>query len=65
MRGVSPLVGLRVGTFTVGHASLNAASSKMVKHEKACCDNLHAFIPFVCDTFNFLPIEVVDLLRRV
>jgi hypothetical protein len=39
--GVSPLVGLWVGDFTVGRASLKATSSKMVKHEKACSDNQH------------------------
>jgi len=55
LHGVSPLVGLRVETFTVGLASLNAASNKMAKHEKASCDNLHVFIPFAFDIFDFLP----------
>ncbi|MCI09972.1 auxilin-like protein, partial [Trifolium medium] len=45
--GVSPLVGLRDETFTVGlQVALKVASSKAVKHEKACSDNQHAFIPF-------------------
>ncbi|MCI18301.1 auxilin-like protein, partial [Trifolium medium] len=36
---VSSLVGLGVGDFTVGRATLKAASSKIAKHEKACSDN--------------------------
>ena len=62
---VSPLVGLGVGTFTVGHVALKAASSKVVKHEKTCSDNQHVFIPFIFDTFSFVAEEVVDLLHRV
>jgi len=54
LTGVSPLVGLGVGPFTVGHAALKVASSKVAKHEKACSDNQHAFIRFVFDTFGFL-----------
>jgi hypothetical protein len=34
LTGVSPLVGLRAWTFTVGQADLKAASSKVAKHEK-------------------------------
>ncbi|KAK2443432.1 hypothetical protein QL285_014539 [Trifolium repens] len=63
--GVSPLVGLGVGDFTVGRAALKATSSKMAKHEQACCDNQHVFIPFAFDTFGFLAPEAVDLLKRV
>jgi len=37
----------------------------VVKHEKTCFDNQHAFIPFAFDTFGFLAPEVVDLLHRV
>jgi len=62
---VSPHVGLEVRAFTVGQAALKAASSKVAKHEKACSDNQHAFIPFVFDTFSFLAPEVVDLLHIV
>ena len=62
---VSPLVGLGVGPFTVGQAALKAAPSKVAKHEKACYDNQHAFIPFAFDTFSFLAPEAVDLLHRV
>ena len=63
LTGVSPLVGLGVEPFTVGHTALKVASSKVVKHEKACSDNQHAFIPFAFDTFGFLALEVVDLLH--
>ncbi|KAL6545127.1 hypothetical protein OROHE_009792 [Orobanche hederae] len=65
LTGVSPLLSLRDGSFTVGQAALKAASSKVVKHEKACSDNQHAFIPFAFDTFGFLSPEAVDLLQRV
>jgi len=60
--GVSPLVGLGVGPFTVGQTALKVASSKVAKYEKACSDNQHAFIPFAFDTFGFLAPEAVDLL---
>jgi hypothetical protein len=33
---------------------------KVVKHEKTCSDNQHAFIPFSFDTFGFLAPEVVS-----
>ena len=62
---VSPLVGLGVRPFTVGQEALKVASTKVAKHEKACSDNQHAFIPFAFDTFGFLAPEVVDLLHRV
>jgi len=62
---VSQLVGLGVGPFTVGQATLKAASSKVAKHEKACYDNQHAFIPFAFNTFGFLAPEAVGLLHTV
>jgi len=65
LTGVSPLVRLGVRPFTVRHAAPKAASSKGAKHEKACSDNQHAFIPFAFDTFGFLALEAVDLLHRV
>ncbi|KAK2418388.1 hypothetical protein QL285_040591 [Trifolium repens] len=65
LTGVSPLVGLMTGGFTVGQAALKAASSKVVKYEKSCSDNQHAFIPFAFDTFGFLVPEAVDILKRV
>ncbi|MFS7949409.1 putative exostosin [Helianthus anomalus] len=63
--GVSPLVGLGSSAFTVGQTALKAASGKVIKHEKACLDNQHVFIPFAFDTFGFLASEAVDLLSRV
>ncbi|KAK2441803.1 hypothetical protein QL285_013051 [Trifolium repens] len=65
LTGVSPLVGLGVGDFIVGRAALKAASSKMAKHEKECTDNQHIFIPSAFDTFGFLALEAVNLLKRV
>jgi uncharacterized protein with FMN-binding domain len=45
LTGVSPLVGLTIENFTVGQAALKAASNKVAKHERACFNNQHAFIP--------------------
>lgn len=41
------------------------ASCKVAKHEKACLDNQHIFIPFAFDTFGFLAPEAVELLGRI
>ena len=65
LTGVSPLMSLRVGSFTAGHAALKAASCKVTKHEKSCIENQHVFIPFVFDTFGFLAPEAVEFLNRV
>ncbi|GJY27321.1 hypothetical protein Tco_0402047 [Tanacetum coccineum] len=65
LTGVSPLVGLSSRGFTVGQAALKAASCKVTKHEKACIENQHVFIPFAFDTFGFLAPEAVELLTRV
>ena len=65
LTGVSPLVRLGVGPFTVGQTALKTASSKVAKHEKACSDNQHVFISFAFDTFGFLAPDDVDLLHRV
>ncbi|GJV46673.1 hypothetical protein Tco_1431209 [Tanacetum coccineum] len=62
---VSPLVGLSSRGFTAGQAALEAASGKVTKHEKACIENQHVFIPFAFDTFGFLAPEAVELLSRV
>jgi hypothetical protein len=51
LTGVSPLVGLGVGDFTVGRAAIKVVSSKMVKHDKACFDNQYVFISFA---FNII-----------
>ncbi|KAL4564267.1 hypothetical protein LXL04_028325 [Taraxacum kok-saghyz] len=63
-KGQSP-IGLRNEGFTMGQTVLKAASCKVMKHEKACIENQHVFIPFVFDTFGFLAPEAVDLLNRV
>ncbi|KAI3750270.1 hypothetical protein L2E82_20904 [Cichorium intybus] len=65
LTGVSPLVNLRSGGFTRGQAALKAAACKVDKHEKACRENQHVFIPFAFDTFGFLVSEAVELLNRV
>nr|GFA64890.1 hypothetical protein [Tanacetum cinerariifolium] len=41
-----PLVGFRENGFVAGQAALKAESSKVAKHEKACLENQHVFIPF-------------------
>ena len=63
--GVSPLVGLGNGPFVVGKAALNAASAKVAKHERACVENQHVFLPFAFDTFGFLAPDAVEVLKRV
>jgi hypothetical protein len=65
LTGVSPLVGLTTADFTVGQVALKAASSKVAKHERACSENQHVFIPFAFDTFGFLAPEAVNVLKRV
>jgi hypothetical protein len=62
---VSPLVGLRAGDFITGQATLKAILIKVAKHEKACYDNQHAFIPFAFDTFELLTPDVVNLLQKI
>nr|GEX86755.1 putative reverse transcriptase domain-containing protein [Tanacetum cinerariifolium] len=61
---VSPLVGLRDNGFVAGQAALKAKSSKVAKHEKACLENQHVFIPFAFDTFGFLAPEAEEFLTR-
>ncbi|GJT42120.1 hypothetical protein Tco_0941985 [Tanacetum coccineum] len=65
LTGVSPLVGLSSRSFTMGQAALKAVSCKVTKHEKACIENQHVFIPFAFDTFGFLAPNAVKLLNRV
>jgi hypothetical protein len=36
---VSPFMGLMIGDFTVGQATLKIVSNKMTKYERACSDN--------------------------
>ena len=61
----SSLIGLGVGAFIEGHATLKATSSKVIKYEKVRSDNQHVFISFVFDIFGFLTSEAVDLLHSV
>ncbi|KAK9048234.1 hypothetical protein SSX86_016863 [Deinandra increscens subsp. villosa] len=65
LTGVSPLVGLRDSGFVAGQAAQKAEAGKVAKHESACLENQHVFIPFAFDTFGFLAPEAVDFLRRV
>ncbi|GJZ26936.1 S-adenosylmethionine synthase 3 [Tanacetum coccineum] len=51
--------------FTVGQTTLRAVSCKVTKHDKACIENQHAFIPFAFNTFGFLAPEAVELLNRI
>ncbi|GJV08329.1 putative exostosin-like protein [Tanacetum coccineum] len=51
--------------FVAGQAVLKAESSKVAKHEKACLENQHVFIPFAFDTFGFLALEAEEFLNRV
>ncbi|GKD25962.1 hypothetical protein Tco_1232176, partial [Tanacetum coccineum] len=63
--GVSPLTGLSSQDFTMGQVALKAASCTVTKHEKACVENQHVFIPLTFDTFGFLAPEAMELLNRV
>nr|GEU97610.1 putative exostosin-like protein [Tanacetum cinerariifolium] len=65
LTGVSPLVGFRENGFVAGQAALKAESSKVAKHEKACLENQHVFIPFAFDTFGFLAPKTEKFLNRV
>ena len=60
-----PLVGLKDKGFVVGQAVLKAEASKVAKHEKACLENQHVFVPFAFDTFGGLAPDAVRLLNRV
>nr|GEW07484.1 auxilin-like protein [Tanacetum cinerariifolium] len=50
---------------TVDQAALKVVSCKVTKHEKACIENQHVFIPFAFETFGFLTPEAMELLSRV
>ncbi len=65
LTGVSPLAGFTGGEFTVGQAALKAAAGKVAKHEKACLDNQHVFLPFAFDIFGFLAPDAIQLLHRI
>ncbi|KAL8233572.1 hypothetical protein R6Q59_019672 [Mikania micrantha] len=42
-----------------------AELGKIAKHEKACAENQHAFIPFAFDTFGSLAHDAATFLKRV
>ncbi|KAL8264983.1 hypothetical protein R6Q59_023113 [Mikania micrantha] len=65
LTGVSPLVGLRDTGFVARQAVLKAELRKIAKHEKACAENQHAFIPFAFDTFGSLAPDAATFLKRV
>ncbi|MFS7899287.1 putative exostosin [Helianthus anomalus] len=65
LTGVSPLVGLRDHGFVVGQAITKAEAGKVAKHEKACIENQHVFVPFAFDTFGALAPDAVRFLKRV
>ena len=65
LTGVSPLVGLRDHGFVAGHAITKAEAGKVAKHEKACIENQHVFVPFAFDTFGALAPDAVRFLKRV
>ncbi|KAK1434236.1 hypothetical protein QVD17_11155 [Tagetes erecta] len=65
LTGVSPLVALRDNGFVARQAASKAESCKIAKHEKACLENQHVFIPLAFDTFGFLATEAVNFLTRV
>ncbi|GJV53992.1 hypothetical protein Tco_1449733 [Tanacetum coccineum] len=64
---MSPRVGLwdYWFCFVRQDCSLKAESSKVAKHEKACLENQHVFIPFAFDTFGFLAPEAEEFFNRV
>ncbi|KAK1410162.1 hypothetical protein QVD17_36697 [Tagetes erecta] len=62
---VSPLVALKDNGFVARQAASKAESCKIAKHEKACLDNQHVFIPLAFDTFGFLATEAVNFLTTV
>ncbi|KAL8250908.1 hypothetical protein R6Q59_034601 [Mikania micrantha] len=65
LTGVSPLVGLRDTGFVAREAVLKAELGKIAKHEKACAENQHAFIPFAFNTFGSLAPDAATFLKRV
>ncbi|MFS7995524.1 putative deacetylvindoline O-acetyltransferase [Helianthus anomalus] len=65
LTGVSPFVGLRDHGFVAGQAITKAEADKVAKHEKACIENQHVFVPFAFDTFGALAPDAVRFLKRV
>ncbi|GJT00103.1 hypothetical protein Tco_0821272 [Tanacetum coccineum] len=52
-------------TLRSADSALKASSCKVTKHDKACIENQHVFVPFAFDAFSFLAPEAVELLNRV
>ncbi|MFS8020846.1 putative exostosin [Helianthus anomalus] len=48
-----------------GQAITKAEAAKVAKHEKACIENQHVFVPFAFDTFGALAPDAVRFLKRV
>ncbi|KAL8249841.1 hypothetical protein R6Q59_006709, partial [Mikania micrantha] len=51
--------------FVARQAVLKAELGKIAKHEKACAENQHAFIPFALDTFGSLAPDAATFLKKV
>ncbi|MFS7982457.1 putative exostosin [Helianthus anomalus] len=51
--------------FVAGQAITKAEAGKVAKHEKACIENQHVFVPFAFDTFGALAPDAVRFLKRV
>ncbi|MFS8022418.1 putative exostosin [Helianthus anomalus] len=65
LTGVSSLIGLRDHGFVAGQAITKAEAGKIAKHEKACIENQHVFVPFAFDTFGALAPDAMRFLKRV
>ncbi|KAJ0900450.1 putative RNA-directed DNA polymerase [Helianthus annuus] len=65
LTGVSPLASFRGSGFVSGQATRKAEAGKISKHEQACIDNQHAFLPFAFDTFGCLAPVASGFLKRV
>jgi hypothetical protein len=65
LTGIFVLVRLTTEDFTVRQMTLKNASSKVVKHERACSDNQRVFILFAFDTFGFLVPKTVNFLKSI
>ncbi|MFS7963785.1 putative exostosin [Helianthus anomalus] len=62
LTGVSPS---RDYGFMAGQAITKAEAGKVAKHEKACIENQHVFVPFAFDTFGAFATDAVRFLKRV
>ncbi|KAJ0432040.1 hypothetical protein HanIR_Chr17g0854941 [Helianthus annuus] len=60
-----PPVGLKDHGFVAGQAITKAEAGKVAKHEKACIENHHVFVPFAFDTFGAFTPDAVRFVKRV